>query len=173
MSRSELAFKSGVARLRRIHPSPDGLPIATTKGRAASHDVLNWSWFDFCPLRCRQQMGVMSCFRCLIGLADHNRAARIAVRPRRDPQAHHLIGSHDLPEIELTFHRFHLIPNRHLAGAMLPVSNPQAFSTSARWSSSLTTRYPGNRCERPPASRPPMALGWPVSEKGPLPWRPI
>ena len=58
-------------------------------------------------------------------------------------------------------------------GAIRPDGTPQCLSTAVRAVSSVTARYPGSRWARPPVSRPPIALGWPVSEKGPAPGRPI
>ena len=53
------------------------------------------------------------------------------------------------------------------------VSTPQYCATSARCKGSAASRWPGRRLDRLPVSRPPMAFGWPVREKGPAPGLPI
>jgi hypothetical protein len=50
---------------------------------------------------------------------------------------------------------------------------PHSAATSARCAGLARSRCALSRLARPPTSRPPMALGWPVSEKGPAPARPI
>ena len=49
----------------------------------------------------------------------------------------------------------------------------QKAATSARCASLSMSRCAASMVAMPPTSRPPMALGWPVSEKGPAPGRPI
>src|SRR5690606_12938687 len=46
-------------------------------------------------------------------------------------------------------------------------------ATSLRCAALPASRCPGSRLDRLPVSRPPIALGWPVSEKGPAPGLPI
>src|SRR3546814_4742284 len=46
-------------------------------------------------------------------------------------------------------------------------------ATSLRCAALAGSRWPGSRLAMPPASRPPMALGWPVRENGPDPGFPI
>ncbi len=53
------------------------------------------------------------------------------------------------------------------------VSTAHRRAISARCSALAGSRWPGSSVAMPPASRPPMALGWPVNEKGPAPARPI
>ena len=50
---------------------------------------------------------------------------------------------------------------------------PQNWAISARCSALLKSRCAGNKFAMPPTSRPPIALGWPVSENGPAPGLPI
>jgi hypothetical protein len=50
---------------------------------------------------------------------------------------------------------------------------PQSAAISARWAGSEGSRCPPSRVAMAPTSRPPIALGWPVSENGPAPGRPI
>ncbi len=53
------------------------------------------------------------------------------------------------------------------------LSTPHSAATSARSAALAGSRWPGSSVAMPPASRPPMALGWPVSENGPAPGLPI
>ena len=50
---------------------------------------------------------------------------------------------------------------------------PHSAAISARCSALAMSRGPPSRLAMPPTSRPPMALGWPVSDSGPAPGRPI
>ena len=52
-------------------------------------------------------------------------------------------------------------------------STPHSAATSRRWSGLARSRCAGSMVARPPTSRPPIALGWPVSENGPEPGLPI
>ena len=54
-----------------------------------------------------------------------------------------------------------------------PPSSPHSAATSARWRGLPRSRWALSRLARPPTSRPPIALGWPVSENGPAPGLPI
>ncbi|CAB3632166.1 hypothetical protein LMG26685_00719 [Achromobacter mucicolens] len=58
-------------------------------------------------------------------------------------------------------------------GASGRLSTPHSRATSARCAADAGSRWPGSSVAMPPASRPPMALGCPVSENGPAPGRPI
>ena len=58
-------------------------------------------------------------------------------------------------------------------GAAGTSSTPQNLAISARCSGLAKSRWPDNKLAMPPTSRPPMALGWPVSENGPAPGLPI
>src|SRR5574343_1685546 len=60
-----------------------------------------------------------------------------------------------------------------LPGLSGTASTPHRAATSARWAGLAMSRWAESRLERPRTSRPPMALGWPVSEKGLDPGRPI
>ncbi|VTY37840.1 Uncharacterised protein [Xylophilus ampelinus] len=67
---------------------------------------------------------------------------------------------------------------RNISIALLPgmagmSCTPHIAATSARCAAFAMSRCAGSRFDRPPTSRPPIALGWPVSEKGPAPGRPI
>ena len=53
---------------------------------------------------------------------------------------------------------------------IFPNGKPHIFSISFLSILFLTNLYPGRRCDKPPASLPPIALGWPVKEKGPAPF---
>ena len=66
----------------------------------------------------------------------------------------------------------------NISTAVLPafsgtVSTPHSLAISARCSALDRSRCPDIRLAMPPTSRPPMALGWPVSENGPAPGLPI
>ncbi|MNE47190.1 hypothetical protein D3C80_1415760 [compost metagenome] len=50
---------------------------------------------------------------------------------------------------------------------------PQSAAISARCSGLARSRWALSRLAMPPTSRPPMALGWPVSDSGPAPGLPI
>ncbi len=50
---------------------------------------------------------------------------------------------------------------------------PHSAATSARCAGLARSRCAESRLAMPPTSRPPIALGWPVSEKGPAPGLPI
>ena len=52
-------------------------------------------------------------------------------------------------------------------------SMPQSLAISARCSALAKSLWADNKLAMPPTSRPPMALGWPVSENGPAPGLPI
>ncbi|MNT81538.1 hypothetical protein D3C72_2211420 [compost metagenome] len=55
-----------------------------------------------------------------------------------------------------------------LATVLLPQKRPtrsMASGVKSIWAASILAR--------PPTSRPPMALGWPVTENGPMPGRPM
>ncbi len=52
-------------------------------------------------------------------------------------------------------------------------ATPHSAATSARCAGLARSRCALSRLARPPTSRPPMALGWPVSENGPAPGLPI
>ena len=45
--------------------------------------------------------------------------------------------------------------------------------TAARWVGFSISRWQASMLASPPTSRPPMALGWPVTENGPMPGRPM
>ncbi len=60
-----------------------------------------------------------------------------------------------------------------LPGAAGTSSTPHSAATSARCAGLDRSRCADSRFARPPTSRPPIALGWPVSENGPAPGRPI
>src|SRR4051812_49809004 len=50
---------------------------------------------------------------------------------------------------------------------------PHSAATSARCCGLARSRCADSRLAMPPTSRPPIALGWPVSENGPAPGLPI
>ena len=52
-------------------------------------------------------------------------------------------------------------------------SRPHRAATSARCAGLAKSRWALSKLAKPPTSRPPMALGWPVSENGPAPGLPI
>ncbi len=52
-------------------------------------------------------------------------------------------------------------------------ATPHSAATSARCCALARSRWPDSKLAMPPTSRPPMALGWPVSDRGPAPGRPI
>ena len=52
-------------------------------------------------------------------------------------------------------------------------STPHILAISARCSALAKSLWPESKFAMPPTSRPPMALGWPVSENGPAPGLPI
>ncbi|MDT4836249.1 hypothetical protein FQZ97_699370 [compost metagenome] len=60
-----------------------------------------------------------------------------------------------------------------LPGASGTEGTPHSAATSARCSGLARSRCALSRLARPPTSRPPIALGWPVSENGPAPGLPI
>src|SRR2546426_180015 len=67
---------------------------------------------------------------------------------------------------------------RNSSTAVLPGSagtwgTPHSFAISARCLGLARSRCAESRLAMPPTSRPPMAFGWPVSEKGPAPGLPI
>jgi hypothetical protein len=45
--------------------------------------------------------------------------------------------------------------------------------TAARWAGFSISRWQASMLASPPTSRPPMALGWPVTENGPMPGLPM
>jgi hypothetical protein len=49
----------------------------------------------------------------------------------------------------------------------------QKLCTISRWSGLSISMWAASWLASPPTSRPPIALGWPVSENGPMPGRPI
>ena len=53
------------------------------------------------------------------------------------------------------------------------VGLPQNRCTSARWSGLAISMWHASWLAKPPTSRPPMALGWPVMENGPMPALPM
>ena len=58
-------------------------------------------------------------------------------------------------------------------GRAAMVGERQKSRTAARWAGSSSSRCAASMLARPPTSRPPMAFGWPVTEKGPAPGRPM
>ncbi|MCY1553435.1 hypothetical protein D9M68_899170 [compost metagenome] len=52
-------------------------------------------------------------------------------------------------------------------------STPHSAAVSSRSAAESGSRWPGSSVAMPPASRPPIALGCPVSENGPAPGLPI
>ena len=58
-------------------------------------------------------------------------------------------------------------------GEIVFAGRPHSCSTSARCWSSAISRCAASMVAMPPTSRPPIALGWPVSENGPAPGFPI
>ena len=60
-----------------------------------------------------------------------------------------------------------------LPGVAGTSSTPHSRATSARCSGFAMSRCADSRFDNPPTSRPPIALGWPVSENGPAPGFPI
>ncbi len=60
-----------------------------------------------------------------------------------------------------------------LPGTAGTSATPHSAATSARCAGLARSRWADSRLARPPTSRPPIALGWPVSENGPAPGRPI
>ena len=66
----------------------------------------------------------------------------------------------------------------NISTAVLPgfsgtLGTPHSAATSARCAGLARSRWALSRLAMPPTSRPPMALGWPVSENGPAPGLPI
>ena len=60
-----------------------------------------------------------------------------------------------------------------LPGWLGTSGTPHRAATSARCCGLARSRWALSKLARPPTSRPPMALGWPVSENGPAPGLPI
>ena len=65
------------------------------------------------------------------------------------------------------------ISSADLPGSAGTASTPHSWATSARCCGLAMSRWALSRLDRPPTSRPPIALGWPVKDKGPAPGLPI
>ncbi len=92
-------------------------------------------------------------------------------------QANHRIGRHDPHRLDAAvvdalehLHGLRALARRRWSGL------PQNCCTAARPAASSMSMCAASVLAKPPTSRPPMALGWPVTENGPapgLPMRPV